>query len=95
MVGPASKTLSSCPKPVRVERIPEVRRLHRLVDQGHTVIVVEHHPTLLASCDYLIELGPEGGSKGGRIIATGTPEQVAAGSTPTAPYLKQVLEGKL
>jgi excinuclease ABC subunit A len=66
--------------------------LHRLVDAGHTVVVVEHHPHLLAACDWLLELGPGGGPEGGRVIAEGAPETLAAGSTPTAPYLQEVLE---
>jgi excinuclease ABC subunit A len=74
-----------------VERLISV--LHRLVDEGHSVIVIEHHPHILASCDWLIELGPEGGPKGGRIIAEGTPEEVTSMRTPTAPYLKEILEG--
>jgi excinuclease ABC subunit A len=66
--------------------------LHRLVSAGHTALVVEHHAHLLAACDWLIELGPGGGPDGGRVIATGTPETVAAGDTPTARYLREVLE---
>jgi excinuclease ABC subunit A len=73
-----------------VERLNGV--LHRLVDDGHSVIVIEHHPHILASCDWLIELGPEGGPKGGRIIAEGTPEKIAYMETPTAPYLQEILE---
>jgi excinuclease ABC subunit A len=57
------------------------------------VLVVEHHPHLLAACDWLVELGPGGGPDGGRVIAAGAPETVAAGDTPTAPYLREVLEG--
>jgi len=68
--------------------------LHRLVDAGHTVVVVEHHPHILASCDWIIELGPGGGPSGGKIIATGSPETVATTSTPTAPYLQALLEVK-
>ncbi|MBD3408243.1 MAG: ATP-binding cassette domain-containing protein [Candidatus Lokiarchaeota archaeon] len=71
-----------------------VEVLHELVDSGASVIVVDHHSHLLCSCDWLIELGPEGGPKGGKIIAEGTPEQIAKSSTPSAPYLKEVLEGK-
>ena len=67
--------------------------LHRLVDAGHTVLVVEHHPYLLASCDWLIELGPGGGPDGGRVIATSTPEELAKGRTPIAPYLGEILGG--
>jgi excinuclease ABC subunit A len=66
--------------------------LHRLVEEGNTVVVVEHHPHLLAACDWLVELGPGGGPDGGQVIAAGTPESVASGSTPTAPYLRELLE---
>ncbi|MBN1400819.1 MAG: ATP-binding cassette domain-containing protein [Anaerolineae bacterium] len=65
--------------------------LHRLVDAGHTVLIIEHHAHLLASCDWLIELGPRGGPEGGHIIAAGRPESLAAGQTPTAPYLREIL----
>ena len=65
--------------------------LHRLVDEGGSVLVVEHHTHLLATCDWLLELGPSGGSGGGYVIASGTPEQVASGNTPTAPYLRGLL----
>jgi excinuclease ABC subunit A len=75
-----------------VARLVEV--LNQLVDAGHTVVVVEHHPYLLANCDWLIELGLGGGPEGGRVIATGPPEEVAAMNTPTAPYLRKVLEAK-
>ncbi len=69
--------------------------LHSLVDRGHSVVVVEHHPHLLAACDWLIELGPGGGPEGGHVIASGTPEEVAKMGTPTAPYILNVLEGRL
>jgi excinuclease ABC subunit A len=75
-----------------VVRLIEV--LNQLVDAGHTVIVVEHHPHVLASCDWLVELGPGGGPAGGRVIAEGPPEKVAEMDTPTAPYLRDVLEAK-
>jgi excinuclease ABC subunit A len=68
--------------------------LNQLVDARHTVIVVEHHPHLLATCDWLIELGPGGGPEGGKVIATGSPEVIAKMDTPTAPYLREVLEVK-
>jgi excinuclease ABC subunit A len=73
-----------------VARLVEV--LNRLVDIGHTVIAVEHHPHLLAACDWIVELGPVGGPDGGRLIASGTPEEVAKMDTPTAPYLRALLE---
>jgi excinuclease ABC subunit A len=61
--------------------------LRQLVDLGHSVVVVEHHPDVLEAADWLLELGPGAGAAGGRRIAAGTPAEVAAGSTPTAPYL--------
>jgi excinuclease ABC subunit A len=69
--------------------------LHRLVEAGNSVIVIEHHPNVLAACDYLIELGPVGGPNGGRIIAEGSPQEIAQLITPTAPYIKEILEGSL
>ena len=68
-----------------------VTALCEVVDAGHSVIVVEHDPHLLASCDWLVELGPGAGPDGGRVIAEGTPEQVARTATPTAPFLRAVL----
>ena len=68
-----------------------IATLHRLVGAGHTVLLVEHHPQVLAACDWLIELGPGGGPLGGELIAAGPPAQLARLSTPTAPYLRQVL----
>jgi excinuclease ABC subunit A len=59
-----------------VERLLAV--LHRLVDHGNTVVVIEHNLDVLKTADWLIDLGPEGGAKGGYVIAEGTPEQLAA-----------------
>ena len=75
-----------------VDRLTAV--LHRLVDEGNTVAVVEHSPHLLAQCDHLIELGPEGGPGGGRVIAEGTPEELASMDTPTSTYLRKAVEGE-
>jgi excinuclease ABC subunit A len=73
-----------------VKRLLEV--LHRLVDEGHTVVVIEHHPALFAEADYLLDLGPEAGAQGGRLMASGTPEQVAASRrSVTAPFLREAL----
>jgi len=58
-----------------VERLLEV--LSQLVDRGNTVVVIEHHPDVIKSADHVIDLGPEGGEKGGEIVVEGTPEQVA------------------
>ena len=74
-----------------VQRLLHV--LHQLVDAGHTVMVIEHHLDVLADADYLIELGPEGGDAGGKLIAQGTPEDVAkAKNSATAPFLKRMLK---
>ena len=61
--------------------------LNKLVDRGNTVLVIEHNTDVLRSADGIIDMGPEGGSKGGQILATGTPEQIAAGDSPTAKYI--------
>jgi excinuclease ABC subunit A len=91
-----TETLYILDEPTVGQHLEDVARLigvlHRLVDQGHTVVVIEHHPHLLAACDWLIELGPGGGPEGGRVVASGTPEAVAGAGTPTAPYLREVLE---
>ena len=69
--------------------------LHRLVDEGHTVIVVEHHLDLVAEADYIVDIGPEAGAGGGRVMASGTPEEVArARGSRTAPFLREVLGRK-
>ena len=66
--------------------------LHRLVDEGNTVIVIEHNLSIIAEADYIVDLGPEAGDAGGEIVATGTPEQVARNRiSRTAPFLKSVL----
>jgi excinuclease ABC subunit A len=66
--------------------------LHRLVDDGHTVIVIEHNVSVIAEADYIVDIGPEAGEAGGKIVATGTPEQVAKSRVSrTAPFLREVL----
>jgi excinuclease ABC subunit A len=72
-----------------------IELLHALVDQGHTVIVIEHHPDILAEADWIVEIGPEGGKEGGQLLFAGDPESLAANaSTPTAPSLASVLKVK-
>ncbi|MGY6090506.1 excinuclease ABC subunit UvrA [Avibacterium paragallinarum] len=67
--------------------------LHRLRDQGNTIVVIEHNLDVIKTADWIVDLGPEGGSGGGQIIATGTPEQVAkVKGSHTARFLKQILK---
>ncbi len=66
--------------------------LQQLVDRGNTVVVIEHNLDVIKLADHIIEIGPEGGRQGGRIIATGTPEQLAQlTDSPTAPFLRKIL----
>ncbi|ODR93445.1 ABC-ATPase UvrA [Methyloceanibacter superfactus] len=67
--------------------------LHELVDQGNTVVVIEHNLEVIKTADYIVDLGPEGGDGGGEVIATGTPEEVAqVTESYTGQYLKQLLD---
>ncbi len=69
-----------------------IKLLHRLVDDGHTVIVIEHNLDIIAEADYLIDLGPEAGPNGGQIVASGTPEQVTQNkNSRTAPFLRTLI----
>ncbi|MFD8996722.1 excinuclease ABC subunit UvrA [Streptomyces abikoensis] len=69
-----------------------LRQLHGLVDAGHSVVVVEHDMSVVAGADHVLDLGPGGGAEGGRIVAAGTPEQVArAAGSATARYLAAAL----
>lgn len=66
--------------------------INRLVDRGNTVIVIEHNPDMIKSADYVIDMGPEGGRNGGRIIAAGTPEEIAKTDSPTSRFIQAELE---
>ena len=67
--------------------------MQRLVSTGNTVLVIEHNLDVIKTADWLIDLGPEGGDKGGEIVATGTPEAVAAEpASHTGRFLAEVLE---
>lgn len=65
--------------------------LNRLVDKGNTVLVIEHNLDVIKSSDHVIDMGPGGGKSGGRIIAAGTPEEIARGESPTAEYIRAEL----
>src|SRR5213078_3579614 len=67
--------------------------LHRLVDEGNTVIVIEHNLSVIAEADYIVDLGPEAGADGGEVVACGTPEHVAKNRVSrTAPFLRKILD---
>ncbi len=75
-----------------VKKLLEV--LQRIVDNGDSVVVIEHNLDVIKCADYIIDLGPEGGDEGGELIACGTPEDIVkAERSYTGKYLKKVLEG--
>jgi len=77
-----------------IERLLNV--LHRLVDAGNTVVVIEHNLDVLKTADHIIDLGPEGGDKGGEVVAVGTPEEIVRNPRSyTGQYLKRVLDPEL
>lgn len=91
------KTMYILDEPTTGLHVDDIDRLlivlHRLVDSGESVLVIEHNLDVIKTADYLIDLGPEGGSGGGTIIATGTPEQIVkVPESYTGKYLKPVLE---
>jgi excinuclease ABC subunit A len=72
-----------------------IRVLNRLVDNGNTVYIIEHNLDVIKSCDYLIDLGPEGGAAGGELLAEGTPETIAHNSSSyTGMFLEKILNHK-
>lgn len=87
------KTLYILDEPTTGLHIADIHRLldvlHRLVDAGDTVLVIEHNLDVIKTADYIIDLGPEGGHRGGEVLATGTPEEVAKSTTShTARFLR-------
>ncbi len=92
------RTLYILDEPTTGLHFEDVRKLlevlHELVDQGNTVVVIEHNLDVVKTADHIIDIGPEGGDGGGEIVATGTPEDVAAVErSHTGRYLKQMLDG--
>ncbi len=93
------RTLYILDEPTTGLHFEDVRKLlevlHELVDQGNTVIVIEHNLDVIKTADHIIDIGPEGGDGGGRIVATGTPEEVAEiEGSHTGHYLKPMLSAK-
>ncbi len=94
---PTGKTLYILDEPTTGLHIADVHRLvdilQRLVDTGNSIIVIEHNLDLIKTCDYIIDLGPEGGNKGGEVVAVGTPEQITKNDRSyTGKFLKKYLE---
>ena len=91
------KTLYVMDEPTTGLHFADVKQLmdviNRLVNQGNTVVMIEHNLDVILQSDYIIDLGPEGGTKGGTIIATGTPEEIAKiKNSHTGYYLKELLD---
>jgi excinuclease ABC subunit A len=90
------KTLYILDEPTTGLHFQDIRQLlkvlHHLRDQGNTIVVIEHNLDVIKTADWIVDLGPEGGSGGGQIIAEGTPEDVAANkASHTGEYLKKIL----
>ena len=93
------KTLYILDEPTTGLHFEDVRKLlevlHRLVDQGNTVVVIEHNLDVIKTADHIIDIGPEGGHKGGYVIATGTPEQICrVKESYTGKFLKPLLDSR-
>lgn len=93
----SGKTLYILDEPTTGLHFEDVRKLlevlHRLVDQGNTVVVIEHNLDVIKTADYVIDIGPEGGHKGGMVVASGTPEDIAAAKESfTGQFLKPLLK---
>ncbi|HWM78658.1 MAG TPA: excinuclease ABC subunit UvrA, partial [Methylomirabilota bacterium] len=91
------RTLYILDEPTTGLHFADIRRLlevlNRLVDQGNTVVIIEHNMDVIKTADWIVDLGPEGGNDGGRLVASGTPEDVARqAASYTGQILKKVLK---
>jgi excinuclease ABC subunit A len=92
------RTLYILDEPTTGLHFADIRRLlevlNRLVDQGNTVVIIEHNVDVIKTADWIVDLGPEGGNDGGRLVAAGTPEDVArqAATSYTGQILKKVFK---
>ena len=94
---PTGKSVYILDEPSTGLHIHDIKKLleilQRIVDNGDTVIIIEHNLDIIKVADYIIDLGPEGGDQGGTVVATGTPEQASENDNSyTGIYLKQVLK---
>jgi excinuclease ABC subunit A len=92
------RTLYLLDEPTTGLHFDDVRKLLELLEElvklGNTVVIIEHNLEVIRVCDYIIDLGPEGGEEGGRVVAAGTPEDVAgAGESYTGAFLRRILPG--
>ena len=95
---PTGKSLFILDEPTTGLHSEDIKKLlailQRIVDNGDTVVVIEHNLDVIKVADYIIDLGPEGGDKGGTIVATGTPEEVAQiKESYTGQFLKKIIGG--
>jgi excinuclease ABC subunit A len=95
---PTGKTLYLLDEPTTGLHFDDINKLlamlQGLVEAGNSVIVIEHNLDVIKCADWIIDLGPEGGEEGGRVVAAGTPEEVAeSGGSYTGLYLRPLLEG--
>ena len=74
-----------------VDVVKLIEALGSLVERGHSMIVIEHSPEVMVAADWIIDLGPGGGDDGGRLVAEGTPEDVAKSKSPTGQVLARAL----
>jgi excinuclease ABC subunit A len=94
------KTLYILDEPTTGLHLDDIKKLifvlKKLVEKGNTVLVIEHNLSVIKNADWIIDLGPEGGEKGGRVIAEGPPQEIAKNKRSwTGKYLKKVLMGKI